>query len=75
MKRMLIERELEVVIYVVKGYIDVEIFKKIYVIFWRILMIINYIKEKWYINFRVELGILVYYYGFIDVFLFLNKKI
>ncbi|PGO75595.1 LuxR family transcriptional regulator [Bacillus thuringiensis] len=36
--------------------------------------IINHIKEKWHINSRVELGILVYHYGFIDAPLFSNKE-
>ncbi|SME45801.1 Response regulator protein VraR [Bacillus cereus] len=74
MKRMLTERELEVAIYVAKGYTDAEISKKIYVTPRRISTIINHIKEKWHINSRVELGILVYHYGFIDVRLFSNKK-
>ena len=40
----------------------------------RISAIINHIKEKWHINSRVELGILVYHYGFIDAPLFSNKN-
>ena len=74
MKRMLTERELEVAIYVAKGYTDAEISQKIYVTPRRISAIINHIKEKWHINSRVELGILVYHYGFIDAPLFSNKK-
>ncbi len=36
--------------------------------------IINHIKEKWRIHSRVELGILVYHFGFIDAPLFSNKE-
>ncbi|ACK97810.1 LuxR C-terminal-related transcriptional regulator [Bacillus thuringiensis] len=75
MKRILTERELEVAIYVAKGYTDAEISRKIYVTPRRISTIINHIKEKWHINSRVELGILVYHYGFIDAPLFSNKEI
>ncbi len=46
MKRMLTERELEVAIYVAKGYTDVEISQKIYVTPRRISTIINHIKKK-----------------------------
>ncbi|MBE5106416.1 response regulator transcription factor [Bacillus thuringiensis] len=74
MKRMLTERELEVAIYVAKGLTDAEISRKIYVSSRRISTIINHIKEKWHINSRVELGILVYHYGFIDAPLFPNKE-
>ena len=73
MKRMLTERELEVAIYVAKGYTDAEISKNICYPR-RISTIINHIKEKWHINSRVELGILVYHYGFIDAPLFSNKE-
>ncbi|QGV08637.1 DNA-binding response regulator [Bacillus cereus] len=71
MKRILTERELEVAIYVAKGYTDAEISRKIYVTPRRISTIINHIKEKWHINSRVELGILVYHYAP----LFSNKEI
>ena len=74
MKRMLTERELEVAIYVAKGFTDVEISKKIYLTPRTISTIINHIKEKSHINSRVELGILVYHYGFIDAPLFSNKE-
>ncbi|PEL68406.1 LuxR family transcriptional regulator, partial [Bacillus toyonensis] len=40
----------------------------------RISTIINHIKEKWRIHSRVELGILVYHFGFIDAPLFSNKE-
>lgn len=74
MKRMLTERELEVAIYVAKGLTDAEISKKIYISPRRISTIINHIKEKWRIHSRVELGILVYHFGFIDAPLFSNKE-
>ncbi|PGO29044.1 LuxR family transcriptional regulator [Bacillus cereus] len=74
MKKMLTERELEVAIYVAQGLTDAEISRKIYVSPRRISTIINHIKEKWYINSRVELGILVYHYGFIEAPLFSNKE-
>ena len=74
MNKMLTERELEVAIYVAQGLTDAEISSKIYVSPRRISTIINHIKEKWHINSRVELGILVYHYGFIDAPLFANKE-
>lgn len=73
MTKMLTERELEVAIYVAKGLTDVEISKKIFVSPRRISAIINHVKAKWDINSRVELGILVYHYGFIDTSLFKNR--
>ena len=74
MKRMLTEKRVRSSYLCSKRIYRCRNFQKIYVTPRRISTIINHIKEKWHINSRVELGILVYHYGFIDAPLFSNKE-
>ncbi|WP_036737551.1 response regulator transcription factor [Paenibacillus zanthoxyli] len=59
------EKEKEVAILIAQGMKDVEIAQKLYISRRRVGEIIFRIKDKWGIFSRVEIGILVYHFGWI----------
>lgn len=65
MKKDLSTREKEVAILVSKGMKDIEIAKTLYISRRRVGELIASIKEKWEIKSRVEIGIGVYFHGWI----------
>lgn len=64
--KKLSEREREVAILVAKGNTDVQIAKQLFISRRRVGEAIYFIKEKWNIHSRVQLGILVYKYGLLN---------
>ena len=65
--KLLSEREKEVAILVARGKKDVEIARALFISRRRVGEIIFQIKEKWAINSRVEIGIGVFYLGWLQV--------
>lgn len=65
MAKSLSTREREVAILVSKGMKDVEIAKALYISRRRVGELIASIKEKWEIKSRVEIGIGVYFHGWV----------
>lgn len=63
--KQLSNREREVAVLVAKGKKDVEIAKLLYISRRRVGELIFNIKEKWEITSRVEIGIGVYYFGWL----------
>ncbi|MNH92256.1 Bacterial regulatory protein, luxR family [compost metagenome] len=59
------EKEKEVAILIAHGMKDVEIAQKLYISRRRVGEIIFKIKDKWGVLSRVEIGILVYHFGWI----------
>ncbi|TCP70204.1 response regulator transcription factor [Baia soyae] len=60
-------KEIEVAILVAKGYKDSEIALSLYISRRRVGEIIASIKSKWHITSRVQIGIIAYYCGLIDI--------
>ncbi|SMD92464.1 Bacterial regulatory proteins, luxR family [Bacillus mobilis] len=67
MNPILSEKEKEVAILVSKGMKDKDIAKTLYISRRRVGEIIATIKDKWNIHHRVEIGIWVYYHGWITI--------
>ncbi len=61
------EREKEVAILIAKGYTNQEIAEKLYVSRRRIVDIVISIKKKWQVKTRVEIGIICYHLGYIEL--------
>lgn len=64
--RQLSTRECEVAVLVAKGKKDVEIAKQLFISRRRVGELIFNIKEKWEITSRVEIGIGVYHFGWLN---------
>lgn len=60
-------REKEVAILIAKGYKNYEIAEKLYISRRRIVDIIISIKNKWQVKTRVEIGIICYHLGYIEL--------
>ncbi|SFX31659.1 regulatory protein, luxR family [Thermoactinomyces sp. DSM 45891] len=67
MDHLLSCREVEVAVLVAKGYKDNEIALSLFISRRRVGEIIASIKSKWHITSRVQIGIITYYCGLIDI--------